>query len=186
MNKVSLFVILFLASYFSYSQEFIEKVDGDETYFEYIATFDSSMTQAKLLNMFQVNLMKTYKGTLIPSDIIDEGEGRIFAKCKSKKLKYDNGIIKDGGFFGYHIHIITKDGKAKIVVNNIDYVGGEMIQMQSGTNFTLEQPDNWVKSPLWNNQSKKEWAKMKNQFRKEINTVLKELIKVDKTISDDF
>ncbi|HRQ30727.1 MAG TPA: hypothetical protein PLU49_11670 [Saprospiraceae bacterium] len=130
--------------------------------------------------------MKTYKGTLIPSDIINEGEGRIFAKCKSKKLKYDNGIIKDGGFFGYNIHVITRDGKAKIVVNNIDYVAGEMIHMKSGTKFTSEQPDNWTKSALWNNQSKKEWAKMKDQFRNEINIILKELIKVDKTISDDF
>lgn len=186
MNKVSLIVILFIVPYMSYSQDFIEKVDGEETFFEYIATFDSSMTQSKLFSMFQVNLMKSYRGTLIPSDIKDEGEGRIFVKCRSKKLKYDNGIIKDGGYFGYNIHIITKDGKAKIVVNNIDYVGGEMLHMQSGTNFTSEQPENWVKSPIWNNQSKKEWGKMKNQFRNEINTALKELIKVDKTISDDF
>lgn len=184
--RILALIHLFLVSLVCQSQSFDELKDGNETYFQYIAVFDSSMTKGSLFDMFNLNLMKTYKNTLVPSDIKDEGDSKLFAKCKGNKLVYNNGIKMDGGFFTYNLNIICKDGKAKIVINAINYNSGEMVQMKSGTNFTLDEPDNWNKSFMWNKQSKKEWGKMKDQFRNEINAILKNLIKVDNTISDDF
>lgn len=185
MKTLILIQLLFI-SIVCHSQSFEELKDGNDTYFQYIAIFDSTMTKSSLFDMFNVNMMKTYKGTLIPSDIKDEGDSKIFARCKGKKLVYDNGIKKDGGYFSYNLSIICKDGRAKIVINSINYVAGEMVHMKSGTNFTSEEPDNWSKSFIWNKQSKKEWGKMKDQYRDEINTILKSLTKKDNTISDDF
>ena len=135
-----------LASIVCHSQSFDELKEGNDTYFQYIAVFDSAMTKGTLFDMFNLNLMNTYKSTLVPSDIKDEGDSKLFARCKGSKLVYDNGIKKDGGYFSYNLNIICKDGKAKIVINAINYNSGEMVHMKSGTNFTLEEPDNWTKS----------------------------------------
>lgn len=185
MKTLILIQLLFI-SIVCHSQSFEELKDGNDTYFQYIALFDSTSSKKTVYSNILINTKKLFKSNLIFSDYGDSETGNIILNVKSNQLKYHDYYDKNGGYFTFYLKVVCKDGKAKLTINEINYNSGEMVQMKSGTNFSLDEPDNWTKSFIWNKQSKKEWGKMKNQFRDEINTILKDLIKVDKTLSDDF
>lgn len=180
--------LLFISLYFfGNSQTFEEaKDENNETTFSYVVSFDSTKTKDELYNQFRVNIERAYVKSIAPPEINSESSGKLFAQCRSNKLVYNNGIKKDGGYFTYNLYVVCKDGKAKITITDLIYKKGDMVQMKDGTIFSSEEPDNWSKSFMWNKQSKKEWNKMKDQFRKEINETLIELVRINKGHSSDF
>ena len=69
----------------------------------------------------------------------------------------------DGGQFDFEVSIEVKDGRARFTYSGIRHSGGEMVQMRDGSLYEEEFPSTWGK--FIKKQSKKEWGKMKEQFR---------------------
>ena len=99
-------------------------------------------------------------------DIEDKELGSIFFKAVDDDLVYKNVTSKmDGGQFDFEVSIEVKDGRARFTYSGIRHSGGEMVQMIDGSLYEEEFPSTWGKFIFIKKQSKKEWGKMKEQFR---------------------
>ncbi len=129
-------------------------------------------------------LFRTYKSGKVVLDYDDKENGKILGSASTQTVYYINLIKKDAGYFKYRIELGFKDGKARIKIDDIYYVKGEML-LGEGASFFVDYPDNWPKIGIKKN--KKEWDSMRSQAMEEFRYIMhsfEEEIKV--TDGDDW
>ncbi|GEM67605.1 hypothetical protein SMI01S_12110 [Sphingobacterium mizutaii NBRC 14946 = DSM 11724] len=117
-------------------------------------------------------IYRTYKSGDAVIDIADAETSKINAQGITQSVIYKNTLAKvDGGKFKYYLTIFAKDGKVKILFDNITHLKGGMVQMSDGSRFTDDFPSTWGK--MGKSQSAKQWPLMKKQAAVEFNLILK-------------
>lgn len=114
---------------------------------------------------------KKLKEGEIAIDFFDKEEGKIFAKGRTNILVYKNGFIKkNGGSFFYRLTTLYKDGKTKIVIDDLVFEGGEMMGVNSGAFINEDYPE--VFGSFGKGQIKKQWILMREQAIKEFEAII--------------
>lgn len=114
---------------------------------------------------------KKLKEGEIAIDFFDKEEGKIFAKGRTNILVYKNGFIKkNGGSFFYRLTTLYKDGKTKIVIDDLVFEGGEMMGVNSGAFINEDYPE--VFGSFGKGQIKKQWILMREQAIKEFESII--------------
>ncbi len=133
-------------------------------------------TQKRIFNSAKEWIYKNYNSGDAVIQIEDPETGKITCTGRTQNLVYNNVWVKmDGGTFKYSLTTYCKDGKFKLLIDEITHSGGEMIQMRDGSMYQDEFPSKWGR--MNKKQSQKEWAKMKDQARIEISAILLSMAK---------
>ncbi|MFZ1749423.1 MAG: DUF4468 domain-containing protein [Saprospiraceae bacterium] len=107
----------------------------------------------------------------IAIDFFDKEEGKIFAKGRTNILVYKNSFVKkNGGSFNYRLTTLFKDGKTRIVIDDLVFEGGDMMGVNSGAFINEDYPT--VFGSFGKSQIKKQWVLMREQAIKEFETII--------------
>jgi len=171
-NRTATFVFI-LFSIVSYSQnDFNYKIDdSNQIYFELISEIEGQNKDALFLKGKEW-IYDLYKSGDDVISLEDKEAGKIIGKGKSSDLIYNNsGIKKNGGHFTYKISLYFKEGKAKIKIDDLQFLKGEMLGVNDGARFDEEFPATWKK--FGKKQKIKQWQKMRKQASEEFYLILK-------------
>lgn len=101
----------------------------------------------------------------------DKTEGKIFGLGRTNTLVYNNtGAKKNGGSFKYDLNILVKDEKTKIIIDNLEFEGGDMLGVNSGALITEDYPK--VFGSFGKSQIKKQWELMRRQAIDEFEAII--------------
>jgi len=104
-------------------------------------------------------------------DFFDKEDGKIFAKGRTNILVYKNSIVKkNGGSFLYRLTTLYKDGKTRIVIDDLVFEGGDMMGVNSGAFIDEDYPE--VFGSFGKGQIKKQWVLMREQAIKEFESII--------------
>lgn len=104
-------------------------------------------------------------------DFFDKEDGKIFAKGRTNILVYNNVFVKkNGGSFIYRITTLYKDGKTRIVIDDLVFEAGEMISVNSGAFINEDYPKKF--GTFNKGQIKKQWVLMREQAIKEFESII--------------
>ncbi len=104
-------------------------------------------------------------------DFFDKEDGKIFAKGRTDILVYKNSIVKkNGGSFLYRLTTLYKDGKTRIVIDDLVFEGGDMMGVNSGAFINEDYPK--VFGSFGKSQIKKQWVLMREQAIKEFESII--------------
>jgi hypothetical protein len=107
----------------------------------------------------------------IAIDFFDKEAGKIFAKGRTNILVYKNGFVKkNGGSFFYRLTTLYKDGKTRIVIDDLVFEGGDMMGVNSGAFIDEDYPE--VFGSFGKGQIKKQWVLMREQAIKEFESII--------------
>ena len=135
---------------------------GNFSIYGIIRTQDSLVSKEKVFEVLKEAIYRNYGSGDAVIEYENKEEGKIYGRAHTSSLTYMNTFVKmNGGQFAYEITLLTKQGKAKIILSDIIHKKGEMVQMKDGSHFEDEFPSTWGK--MGKKQSAKEWIKMKEQ-----------------------
>jgi Domain of unknown function (DUF4468) with TBP-like fold len=104
-------------------------------------------------------------------DFEDKDEGKIFGIGRTNILVYSNmGVKKNGGSFTYKITTLFKDGKTKIIIDELTFEKGDMMGVNSGALITEHYPKQF--GSFGKSQIKKQWKLMREQAIKEFEEII--------------
>lgn len=103
-------------------------------------------------------------------DFEDKEDGKIYGAGRTNILVYDAGIKMNGGSFVYRVSLFFKDGKTRIIIDNLLFESGEMVGVNSGAMINEDYPK--VFRSFGKNQIKKQWDKMRLQTIKELEDLI--------------
>lgn len=104
-------------------------------------------------------------------DFEDKDAGVIIGRGRTNILVYNNsGIRKNGGSFAYTLTLQFKDGKTRILIDELLFEGADMIGVNDGAFMNEDYPA--VFTTLYKNQIKKQWVLMRQQAIKEFENII--------------
>lgn len=115
--------------------------------------------------------IKVKEGEIV-IDFFDKEAGKIFAKGRTNILVYKNGFVKkNGGSFLYRLTALYKDGKTRIVIDDLVFEGGDMMGVNSGAFIDEDYPK--VFGKFGKSQIQKQWVLMREQAIKEFEELIR-------------
>jgi hypothetical protein len=121
-------------------------------------------------------LFRTYNSGKTVEQFEDKAAGHITAKARTQPLtwKAGLGIVNDAGAFSYNLTLDFKEGKARLVIDNITYQKGELknsMILKSGADLADDYPANW---PTLGKKSMTEhWREMQVSASQELSLIAK-------------
>lgn len=121
------------------------KIDSatGRAYFEKV--IETTGTKDELFVKGKDWIFKTFNSGWNVIEYTDKEAGRIYGEAVTQQLTYNNtGVKMNGGRFKYNFTFLFKDGKAKILIENITYKAGEMAGLGSGADISEDYPHTWT------------------------------------------
>lgn len=93
-------------------------------------------------------LYKTYNSGKTVEQYDDKAAGRIAVKARTQELKWNAGlgIVNTAGCFTYNMTLDFKEGKSRLIIENITYQKGQLkdaMLLASGADLADTYPANW-------------------------------------------
>jgi hypothetical protein len=137
---------------------------------------------------FWMDNVKSDQGEIF-LELLDKEEGKIYAKGRTNILVFNNGGTKlNGGSFTYRITLLFKEGKSRIVIDNLVFESGDMMNVNSGAFINEDYPATFGK--FGKSQIRKEWVKMRLEAIKEFESIMNDykshMLKNDVKRNDDW
>lgn len=164
--------IFVLISFRAYAQEEITtSVEGGR--FSMSLVTDAPGTKDQIFERSKESIGKHFTKGLKSIIYDSKDESKIIARARTIDLVYKNMFVNiPGGYFVYDITILTKDGRSKIVIDNVLYKKGGMAHMRDDCDFADEFPSTWTKTAMAEKQTRTQWAIMKEHAKKDMITTM--------------
>jgi len=158
--------------------------DNGRVYFDEVIEVEGE-TKEELFFKGKDWIFDTFDSGEAVIDYLHPDEGKIRGEARTQNLIYKNtGVKKNGGHIEYKISLLFKEGRSKILIDNLKFEKGDMMGVNSGAYLNEDYPE--VFGKFGKKQIQKQWVLMRQQAIAEIELIISDYRSAIKKSSDDW